>query len=189
MIGAITAGLYGGGVAPSNTAYESIATVTVGLIPSSTITFSSIPSTYKHLQLRSIAQSSTIGGNWQRLVVSFNSDTTNGNYVDHVLQGNGAGASAYAETSTRKGFGAAASSGANVFNANVTDILDYANTSKNKTSRTLRGLDSNGAYTGVVAFESNLWMSTAAINSIVLTIEDGSSFTQYSQFALYGIKG
>lgn len=168
-------------------AYDSLATITLSSSASS-ITFSGIPSGYKHLQLRSIAQTSTAGTNWQRLLVAFNGDTTASNYADHVLQGNGAGASSYAETSTRKGFGAAASSGANIFNANITDILDYANTSKNKTSRTLRGVESNNAYTGVVAFESNLWMSTSAITTITLTIEDGSNFTQYSSFALYGVK-
>ncbi len=168
--------------------YESIATTTVGSTAQSTITFSSIPSTYKHLQIRAIAKSSASGFNWIRHLVAFNSDTTNSNYVDHILRGNGSAAQVYAETSTRKGFGAAASSGANIFMANVIDILDYTNTSKYKTSRTLDGLDSNNAYTGLISFESNLWMSTSAINRIDITLEDASNFTQYSSFALYGIK-
>lgn len=169
--------------------YESIQTVTVGSGGQSTISFTSIPATYKHLQIRALSQSSASGFNWVRHVVAFNSDTTNSNYVDHILRGNGSAVQVYAETSTRKGFGAAASSGANIFMANVIDIFDYANTSKNKTSRTLDGLDSNNAYTGLISFESNLWMNTAAINRIDITLEDASNFTQYSSFALYGIKG
>ena len=168
--------------------YESIQTVTVGTAQAS-IAFTSIPSTYKHLQIRSIAQCSTTTSPWQRIVVAFNSDTTNANYADHLLQGNGSTASATAETSTRKGFGAAAQSGSTYFAANVTDVLDYANTNKYKTSRTLRGFDNNGAYSNqIITLESNLWMSTAAISSITLTLEDSSNFNTYSSFALYGVK-
>jgi hypothetical protein len=32
-------------------------------------------------------------------------------------------------------------------------------------------------------------MSTSAITSIDLTVEGGNNFKQYTQFALYGIKG
>lgn len=168
--------------------YQSIQTVTVGTAQSS-ISFTSIPSTYSHLQIRSIAQCSTTTSPWQRIVVAFNSDTTNANYADHLLQGNGTSATASAETSTRKGFGAAAQSGSSYFAANITDILDYANTSKNKTSRTLRGFDNNGAYSNqFITLESNLWQNTAAITSITLTLEDSSNFNTYSSFALYGIK-
>ncbi len=59
MIGAITAGLYGTGVPPVTSSYESIATSTA---TGSSITFSSIPSTYKHLQVRALGVfSGTVG--------------------------------------------------------------------------------------------------------------------------------
>ncbi len=45
------------------TAYESIATTTVGAGGTSTITFSSIPSTYTHLQIRGIGRSDAASGN------------------------------------------------------------------------------------------------------------------------------
>jgi hypothetical protein len=166
--------------------YDFLATVTVSSAVAS-ITFAEIPTGYQHLQLRSIAQTSS-GGNWQRLLVAFNGDTTSSNYADHGLQGNGSNASAFAETSTRKGFGAAAASGANIFNPNITDILNYSSTTKNKVSRTFRGVNSNGSYTGVAVIESSLWLNTSAINSITLSIEDGSNFTTYTKFALYGVK-
>ena len=80
--------------------------------------------------------------------------------------------------------GASATSG--VFAAAVIDILDYANTNKNKTIRALDGLDNNGS--GTVAFSSSLWSSTSAINSIEIS-GLGGTIQQYSSFALYGIKG
>ena len=36
---------------------------------------------------------------------------------------------------------------------------------------------------------SGLWMSTAAVSTITLTNAGAINFTQYSSFALYGIKG
>ena len=68
----------------------------------------------------------------------------------------------------------------------VFDILDYANTNKYKVSRTIHGRDNNGS--GYVEMFSNLWLSTSAINSIVISCFS-STINQYSHFALYGIKG
>jgi hypothetical protein len=78
----------------------------------------------------------------------------------------------------------AASSTASVFGGIVIDILDYANTNKYKTMRTLSGYDANGS--GNVGLFSGLWMNTAAVTSInLLTFYD--QYATYSSFALYGI--
>lgn len=156
--------------------FESIATVTVGAGGSSTITFSSIPSTYQHLQLRAIhKQPST--GIWA--TIEYNSDTTASNYAYHRVYGDGATAAAQGGTSSQRIF-----TSYQYWGNCVIDILDYALTNKYKTARVLFGLDNNGS--GEVALLSNLWMSTAAINSIKLNVVNA---TQYSHFALYGIKG
>ena len=69
----------------------------------------------------------------------------------------------------------------------VTDILDYTDTNKLTTVRTLGGYDVNGA--GQFGLFSNLWNNTAAVSTITLRIVGGTNFAQYSEFALYGIKG
>jgi hypothetical protein len=168
--------------------YESISTVTVGSGGAATITFSSIPSTYKHLQIRWLARDN-FASDASDLNMRFNSDS-GANYVWHQLVGDGSTAAAYAstsQTSMRAGFVAGSTAGANIFAATVLDLLDYANTSKNKTVRNLGGFDKNGS--GSVGLQSGLWMSTAAITQIDLTPRVGTSFSQYSSFALYGIKG
>jgi hypothetical protein len=71
-----------------------------------------------------------------------------------------------------------------MFGALVIDILDYTNTNKNTTIRSLGGYDANGS--GYLQLESMLWNNTAAINQIVLGT---GGWAQYSSFALYGIKG
>jgi hypothetical protein len=164
-------------------AYDSIATTTVGAGGTSTITFSSIPSTYTHLQIRAIARDSATGS----AKVTFNSDTAS-NYSAHALYGEGTTAAAASLLTTyipiqRSGFIAIAT---NTFSGIVMDILDYANTNKYKTTRSLAGWDANG--TGYINFESGSWRNTAAITSITIT-SNGTAYQQYSSFALYGIKG
>ena len=171
------------GIAPSTTAYESIATVTVGSGGSSTITFSSIPSTYTHLQLRGIASSATANNG----LLTFNSDT-GANYASHILYGDGANAAATALINDNYIYASRMGVGASNFSANVIDILDYTNTNKFTTVRCLRGNDENGSG-GTILLNSGLWRNTNAITSITLTAQSAGTFRQYSQFALYGIKG
>jgi hypothetical protein len=54
----------------------------------------------------------------------------------------------------------------------------------------LGGVDYNGSSpVGEIYFGSNLWLSTSAITSLVIVPRTGTNFVQYTQFALYGIKG
>jgi hypothetical protein len=170
--------------------FESIATVTVGSGGSSTITFSSIPATYTHLQIRLIGRSDRAGvasGDW--ITFRFNSDTGS-NYSIHGLIGDGASASGTntINTTSMEAYRVAgAASTASAFGAINTDILDYANTNKYKTLRALGGFDNNGS--GFIALYSGAWRSTSAVSTITITPGAGSNFVQHSQFALYGVKG
>ena len=167
--------------------YESIQTYTIGAGGATDVTFSIIPSTYKHLQIRAISRTSFASypdaGKMQ-----FNGDTGN-NYAWHRLSGDGSTATAGGEN-TKSYMSlmdeAYAGNTSGIFTAEVIDILDYANTSKYKTSRALGGLDANGS--GSVRLHSGLWQSTSAITSIKLFPSNGN-YVQYTQFALYGIKG
>ena len=167
--------------------YESIASTTL-TTATSTVTFSSIPSTYTHLQIRYTTRSERNDiTDWIKL--NLNSDTGN-NYSSHFLRGNGSFASASASASTNyigAGTSVAQTGGANMFGTTVVDILDYTNANKYTTVRSLSGEDRNGA--GFVYFESGSWLNTNAVTTITLTCGSGSSWSQYSSFALYGIKG
>ena len=181
--GAIGDSLLAGNAAYIPTDFQSIATVTVGSGGQSTISFSSIPSSYQHLQLRFAASSNTVSG----LRIRFNSDTGN-NYAWHQIFGTGASVVVGAGTS-QSSIALAYDNKADVlFPApGVTDILDYANGNKNKTIKTLTGTEQNNN-DGIVIYRSGLWMNTAAITSISIFLDSGS-FNQYSSFALYGIVG
>lgn len=184
----VISGLLGEGTPPVTNSYESIQTYTVGAGGSSSITFSSIPSTYKHLQFRVLAKSSN--GSDYGSVNRFNSDSGS-NYVQyHQIYGQGSSATATAGALSANNMEFLYMPGTNrsssTFGAYVIDILDYTNTNKNKTVRNLGGFDDNGA--GYIIQRSHLWMNTNAIDTISF-ISSAGTFAQYSSFALYGIKG
>lgn len=177
------------GVAAATSAYESIATTTVGGAGAASITFSSIPGTYAHLQIRMTGRLNAASQNGSG-ILTYNGDTSSNNYTYHELVGNGTAASAYgsaAPESNQMWSLTGATATASVFGVAITDILDYANTNKYTTQRNLGGYDNNGS--GRITLNSGLWMNTAAITSIVITPNAGTAFDQYSSFALYGIKG
>ena len=180
VLGIVASQISGHLFAPSG-AYDSIATVTVGGAGSSSITFSSIPANYTHLQLRIMNLSNSSGNSLNTI---FNGDTGS-NYPIHALYGNGATVSVYGFASQTAATGGIA--GTSTYpSVTVIDILDYANTSKYKTLRALSGYDSNNTANGYLFYVSAAWLNTSAINSINIT---GMTFAQYSSFALYGIKG
>ena len=162
--------------------FESIQTVTVGSGGSASVTFSSIPATYTHLQIRSITASSNPSAS---MTMNFNSDNTSANYRNHLLFGDGSTVTSNTDGNAAyiglQGSGMTTGPGVQIL-----DILDYANTNKYTTSRFASGYDANGS--GYVFYGSLLWMNTAAINQIVIS-RNTSGFFQYSSFALYGIKG
>ena len=169
--------------------FQSIATVTVGSGGSATITFSSIASTWSHLQIRYIARSA-YAGNTSSLKIRFNSDTASNYYSYHEIYADGATAAAYAGGAA--GYMqfdqiTAANKSASIFGAGIIDILNYGSSTNNKTVRFLDGWDANGS--GAVVFGSALWKPSivAAVSQIDITEFNGSNFAQYSSFALYGV--
>lgn len=168
--------------------YDSIATITLSS-PASTITFSSIPQGYSHLQLRGIARTTYPGtGGGIDYFMNFNGDTNTANYRMHYLWTNGS--SSYAGSFGNSngffvGYGSQASATAQA-GIVVLDILDYSNTNKNKTARGLYG--NQFMSSGDAASSSGAWFSTAAITSLTLDAYSTSDFNNFTSFALYGIK-
>jgi len=174
----------------ANGSYESIATAT-GTGSSATITFSSIPSTYKHLQIRGITRTTTTtpepGNTYWDLTINGDTGT---NYATHRINGDGTSATALglsAQTVARIYSLGSRGSDTNRVGAVILDIIDYASTTKNKTIRAIGGIDTNGA-NSEISLTSGLWINTSAITSITITIGSGN-FATNSTIALYGIKG
>lgn len=186
MIGNILGGAMGKVTLPGD--FESIATVTVGSGGAADIQFTSLPTTYQHLQIRGIVRLASGAAGTNNLYMRLNSDTGS-NYARHNLSGSGSSAVSEAASSTTAAFGGRNAiprngAAANLFGVFVIDILDYRNTNKATTIRSLTGVP-----TGNIALNSGLWTSTNAVTSITLFDETSANFAQYTQAALYGIKG
>jgi hypothetical protein len=171
--------------------YESIASTTVGSGGTANITFSSIPSTYTHLQIRGILKSNRTGSDysgWAWITVNGSQGVKY-----HYLYGDGSSVTASNGTPATDVGGILAATGstagaANMFSGCIIDILDYKNTDKNKVLRVLSGADTNTTG-GLINFSSYLVNSTTAITSITIGGADSTNLLQYSSLALYGIKG
>lgn len=173
-------------------AYESIATYTGAGNPG-TITFSGIPSTYKHLQLRLSTKSlgSNAANSWYKWHV--NGVNTGGQYSEGNLSGNGSTLTAYTSAITGNNFESMFNPGsdtdAGVYGIYIIDFYDYANTSRWKAVNSYSGTMANTNTTRLGLTQvGGSFNSTAAISSISLVSVYGAWATG-SKFALYGIKG
>ena len=188
LLGILDSAKYGPLHPPYN--FYSIATITAAGGESS-VTFSSIPQTYKSLQLRIICRDTASTDQ-----TSYNSacqiyfNGTVASAPNHILYGNGTSVAAISNGPYSTFILAGAylpSTATNTFAPGIVDIIDYANTNKYKTVKIIAGSENNASSTNrSIALSSALWPTTTAINSI--TIQGGNSaHAAGSTFALYGI--
>ena len=167
--------------------YESIQSYTVGVGGIGSVVFSSITADYQHLQIRYAAKDNRAGTYADDIIFRLNSDSTTGNYRSHRLYGYGSGTpSADSVTGFAGVFGAFIAAATANIGGGIMDILDYSNTNKFTTTRSIGGVDNNGS--GQIGLVSGLWMDTDAVYDIEIIPVNGTVFSEYSSFALYGIK-
>lgn len=168
-----------------------LAETTVGAGGTASVTFSNIDQSYQHLQIRMLVRTARAGQTLDAIKWYANSDTTDSNYNNHDLYGNGTSAGSAYNAGTNIfasfiGYCPATNATASIFGAIVFDLLDYTNTSKYKVSRSLNGYDLNGS--GTVSLDSVLWRSTNAITSLQIAPIYGTGFVQYTTVQLYGVR-
>ena len=168
----------------ASTAYESIASFTP--TSGSSVTFTSIPSTYTSLQIRYAIRTTAAGA----ILTLRPNGTSTSIYAYHELNGNGTTPTAFgfATQTLAEGSGSQIGTGTTNLTVGVIDVHEYASTTQNKTIRVFSGYDNNG--TGEVALLSGLFGATTAISSFQLTV-GGTTFLAAggSTISLYGIKG
>lgn len=169
--------------------FESIATATLS-VDTTTISFTSIPQTYKSLQLRIMAKHASAGIGFQDIDLTLNENFTGSFvYASHTLRGNGTTTSAYASAPdyAYMDLGVIYDSSSGYYGTTIIDIQDYSSSTRNKTLRGFSGQDLNGS--GYLYLTSGMKNDTTAISSIYLKVRQGSrQFSAGSTFALYGIK-
>jgi hypothetical protein len=157
--------------------YTPLATTTLGSAQSS-VTFNSFGG-YTDLRLIISAKTATSGA---QIYATINSDSGS-NYSRTILWGSGSSVGSNRDTSTTfwnmDYYGTVSST---FYNTNITDFMNYANTSTYKTMLTRTGNASGGLEAQVA-----LWRNTAAITTFTLNV-GGGGFASGSTFTLYGIK-
>lgn len=176
-----------GGGAGGGAGFELISTTLVGTATSS-VTLSSIPSTFKHLQVRFTAQSAYSGNDNIRMQV--NGDTGN-NYANHALYGEQTFMTSQANAPWNNMMYmqcASASSTSGAYSSGIVEILDYGSSSKYKTQRLFGGQHAGVNY-NYVYVGSGFRMNTEAITSLTFYMGTSSNIAAGSRFSLYGIAG
>lgn len=144
----------------------------------SSVTFTSIPGTYRDLVLVANFKpdTGTMYGAW-----ILNSDTGS-NYSRVRITGNGSTASSTSATAASGFLNSGSAWDTTDFGLAKLEILDYSATDKHKTAL----LRSNMADLEVEATVFR-WASTSAVTSITLDDSNGNNFAAGSTFYLYGI--
>ena len=151
------------------------------------VTFSSIPSTYKDLVVRCSLRTDRTAATSDAILITLNSDTgTNYSYTSFYGSGTAAGSSTnslannaynpYTDSNTAT---------ANTYGSHEFYIPNYAG-NKNKPFSSINAMENNTTAAFLFAI-ANLYSSTTAISSISFAPNGGTNFLTYSSFYLYGI--
>lgn len=151
--------------------------------------FINIPQNFTHLQIRVFSRDQNATGSTDPIYCRVNNDFGT-NYATHNFYGSGSAVTftspLTSSTFGQLGINPSASYAANVYSSTIIDILDYTNTNKYKTIRSISGLDGNG--TGSIGLWSTLWMNTSAITSIIIGGQNSNAFYYAgSRIDIYGI--
>lgn len=159
-----------------------IASTTVGSGGASTISFSSIPSTYTDLVLVTSTRSN-VGGYGTDMNISINGSST---ATGRRIYGYGSGTTSDTQSNV-SGLVVGGTATANVFSSNYLYFPNYAG-SANKSYVLDAVSENNSASVYLVEISANYWANTAAITSISIADATGATLQQYSTATLYGIK-
>ncbi len=172
---------------PAANTYTQIASTTIGTATSSSVVFSSIPSTYTDLVMVITGNNTATGYGWG---LQYNSDTA-ANYSWTMIEGSGSSA-----TSSRGG--GAGTTGQSIYFAYnqgisnslsnaIISIQNYSNTTTYKTGLIRQNNPSSTTFPGLSAVVG-MWRNTAAINSITLMVPGaGTTIASGTTLSLYGI--
>lgn len=153
-----------------------------------TVTISSIPQTYRHLVLYATARTNGgVGVGPYSLQMQLNGDTGS-NYTGQYLRGSSSSASSGSfgsVTAMNVGLVTVTADTASRAAMNKIELLDYTGTTFHKV-----GVGFSVVSTGGVNYadvRNNIWLSTAAVTSLLLKSDNGS-FIAGTSFSLYGVK-
>ena len=159
-----------------------IASNTVGSGGVASVTFSSIPATYRDLQILMSCKSASSSEAY--ILMTLNGSSSS--FTGIQIEGNGSAVSSATNTVGRVGV----YSGSNFtgFTNNLIYIPNYAGSTNKSISADSVTENNNAASSSYQDMFATLWSNTSAITSISFAFSGGTNFAQYSTAYLYGIK-
>ena len=154
--------------------------------------FTNIPQNFTHLQVRVFVRGSS--ASYDSIRINFAADSTNTNYRNHNLYGNGTSAISANHQSVAGSIGVPSASApnnsslANVYASYIVDILDYTNTNKNKVVRSFGGWNDNDTSTtnqNIGLFSYVYLLSSNTITSV--TVAGFNTLAAGTRFDIYGV--
>jgi len=166
--------------------YTPLASTTVSGSSTTSVSLTSIPSTYTDLILVCYKNDNSTDS---RTNIGFNSDTTTLYSSTGLLTY--AGSATSSRNSSRSiidDYTGGARTSTGIFATTIYHIMNYANTSIYKTVVGRQGSNDTGVVDNGTAIVTGLYRSTNAITSIQITGNGTPTFGAGSTFTLYGIK-
>lgn len=193
VLGALGVGARAYGVTATSEVLPSFELISTTNLTSdlSLVSINSIPSTYKHLQIRYVMWGTASGWIPQ---LRFNGDSSSNYDQNTIYGGSSQSAPVYGSSlNTSGGFYTAGVSNGMQGTSNyptiaLIDIADYANTSKLKVVRIKSAIVATGTSTNTLQLSNGYWDNTAAITSISLSV-GGAAIATNSRISVYGIRG
>jgi len=152
----------------------------------SSVTFSSIPSTYTDLVIRASIRDN-VDSNQGAVAMTFNSNTSG--YGAKDIYGDGSTVATFSLSSIAYGWAGTitdANLTANSFSSHEIYIPSYA-LSQNKNYSVYSVVETNSTTAKFLVSGGGIWSNTTAITSITLAINTNPNFASGSSFYLYGI--
>jgi len=158
------------------------------------ITWSSIPQTYEHLQIRASFQdhNATNSATNFTLAVYFNNDNSYARFATHMVRAYGSTDTGYAHASWAQVGYMGAEPDIPRYAGVVLDILDYTNANK---KTVVSGLNGYVGTVNNVSFGSSLWHTASsgsgvndAVTQIMLHSPGGAGLLRGGSATLYGLK-
>ena len=168
--------------------FELIASYTVGSGGTSTITFSSIPSTYTDLCLKLSLRSSSAN---DRRIIFFKFNSVTSGYNDRSIRAFNSAVASQTDNGGNTSFAVwdmpAANATSNTFSNVELYIPNYAGSTNKSISADGVG-ENNGTSGAIAGLTAALSTVTSAISQIDIFGDGTGNFVQYSTAYLYGVK-
>ena len=151
----------------------------------SSVSFTSIPSTYTDLVVVISARTDRASFNLDPIKLRFNAAGSDTDHSTRSLFGNGSGAFSSTSAYAIAGWATATTATSDVFGSSECYIPNYATAVKHSFSAT--GITENNATSARIEAGAGLWDSATAVTALEFLPTAGTNFVTGSSFYLYGI--